>query len=407
MTVTTRGYLILDSHILGVIAYATPPPDSAADLQELQILNLQRRLVSWSLGSSAHKRDDSPVFLVYLKTVADYDLGLGLSGTTCDAYSQRGLFRVEMATHRLKFRASDAREANKWIKGINSVVSRFGFEGVRPSRQERQQISDGPRCRPATSLSDRGGEGLSVDRDENDGGAVASAPGCFRVQCATVTPGQVMEVDVSPGFPQSGHMARFLTPPHVGQYIDVSLPPVAPGGQEKCGVRSEEHKEAPGHRTPLEFKHFQNAQHNMTELNLMKGSIFRATEPSGENGEGDPTAMVKINIILQEHPNLMVEAVKAIKARIKDKNQRVQIIALDLLDQCLQSNGIQLQMHVMKKVLPRVLKFAKGECRRAVAQKAASLIKSWATLYGADDCMKDYEMANRELVRAKRGHWAL
>ena len=29
-----------------------------------------------------------------------------------------------------------------WSKGINSVVSQFGFEGVRPSRQERQQIVD-------------------------------------------------------------------------------------------------------------------------------------------------------------------------------------------------------------------------------------------------------------------------
>ena len=27
------------------------------------------------------------------------------------------------------------------------------------------------------------------------------------------------------------------------------------------------------------------------------------------------------------------------------------MIALDLLDQCMQSNGIQLQMHVMKKVV--------------------------------------------------------
>ena len=48
-----------------------------------------------------------------------------------------------MATQRLEFRASDAREANLWIKGINSVVSQFGFEGVRPSRQERQQIVNG------------------------------------------------------------------------------------------------------------------------------------------------------------------------------------------------------------------------------------------------------------------------
>ncbi len=93
VTVTTGGYLIsqisgvIDYQISGVIAYATLPPDAAADLQELQILNLQRQRVSWSLGSSSHKRDGSSVFLVYLKT-----------GTTCDAYSQLGLFRVEVCS---------------------------------------------------------------------------------------------------------------------------------------------------------------------------------------------------------------------------------------------------------------------------------------------------------------------
>jgi hypothetical protein len=30
------------------------------------------------------------------------------------------MFKVEVATQRLEFRASDAREANLWIKGINS-----------------------------------------------------------------------------------------------------------------------------------------------------------------------------------------------------------------------------------------------------------------------------------------------
>ena len=89
VTVTTGGYLILDSQILGVIAYATLPPDAAADLQELQILNLQRRPVSWGWGGSAPKRDDddTSVFLVYLKT-----------GTSCYAYSQRGLFKVEVCS---------------------------------------------------------------------------------------------------------------------------------------------------------------------------------------------------------------------------------------------------------------------------------------------------------------------
>jgi hypothetical protein len=84
---TTEGYLIMDRQIRGRVAYATLPPDASSDLQELQILNLQRRPVSCCLCGSAHKRDDSSEFLVYLKT-----------GTTCDAYSQRGLFRVEVCS---------------------------------------------------------------------------------------------------------------------------------------------------------------------------------------------------------------------------------------------------------------------------------------------------------------------
>jgi hypothetical protein len=77
-----------------------------------------------------------------------------------------------VATQRLEFRASDAREANLWIKGINSVVSKFGFEGVRPSRQERQQMLDG---------------GLSHPRSEN-------APVLKQVQDGPQTPLALTEV---------------------------------------------------------------------------------------------------------------------------------------------------------------------------------------------------------------------
>jgi hypothetical protein len=142
----------------------------------------------------------------------------------------------------------------------------------------------------------------------------------------------------------------------------------------------------------------------MAEVQKLKASVYRATEPSPEDGEGDPTAMIEISDILKEHPNLMVEAVKAIKARVKDKNERVQVIALDLLDQTMQSSGIQMQMNVMKKVLPRVLKFAnptKRECSRDCQQKAAALIRAWASMYGADGRMKEYEAAGKELARAE------
>ena len=88
--VTRGGHLVVDRQILGTnTAYATLLPEASADLQELQILNLQRRPVSWGWGGSAPKRDDddTSVFLVYLKT-----------GTSCYAYSQRGLFKVEVCS---------------------------------------------------------------------------------------------------------------------------------------------------------------------------------------------------------------------------------------------------------------------------------------------------------------------
>ena len=46
-----------------------------------------------------------------------------------------------MAQHRLEFRASDPLQANLWVKGVNAVVSRFGFQGTRPSREERQHAA--------------------------------------------------------------------------------------------------------------------------------------------------------------------------------------------------------------------------------------------------------------------------
>ena len=48
----------------------------------------------------------------------------------CNTSTANPLLYWQVATHSLEFRASNAREANKWIKGINSVVSRFGFVSV-------------------------------------------------------------------------------------------------------------------------------------------------------------------------------------------------------------------------------------------------------------------------------------
>ena len=81
---TSGAYLVVDRQIHGAgAAYATLPPDAAADLSELRILSLQRQ-----------QQHDTSTFHVYVK-----------SGQTCYAYSQRGLFEVEVSctlshTHR-------------------------------------------------------------------------------------------------------------------------------------------------------------------------------------------------------------------------------------------------------------------------------------------------------------------
>ena len=103
--------LVVDKHILGRgVVYATLPPDAAVDLQEMQIMNLQRRPLS--VGSAKSQIQESEFcFEIHLR-----------AGTKCLAYSQQGLFEVE-TTRVCIFRAENARETNVWVKGINSYWS--------------------------------------------------------------------------------------------------------------------------------------------------------------------------------------------------------------------------------------------------------------------------------------------
>ena len=138
----------------------------------------------------------------------------------------------------------------------------------------------------------------------------------------------------------------------------------------------------------------------MTDAMKLKAAVYRGTTDTGD-GEGDPTGIVEINEILKDKAHLITEAVKFLKARIKDRSPVVSCIAMDLLDQCMQSNGLQFQLHVMKKVLPRILKFSipnKGQ-HPHVQQKAAALIKFWANTYSADARLFEYSNAAKELAR--------
>jgi len=117
--------LAIDKTKVWSIVFATLLPDAAADLQELQVINLQHRqsFLHWGSGKKQTFNAGS-TFQIHVKIFRK-----------CHAYSQRGLFEVD-CTRALEFRASNAHEANMWIQGINSIVSAFKDPaGVRPSQE--------------------------------------------------------------------------------------------------------------------------------------------------------------------------------------------------------------------------------------------------------------------------------
>ena len=133
----------------------------------------------------------------------------------------------------------------------------------------------------------------------------------------------------------------------------------------------------------------------------LKAAIMRGTTDTG-NGEGDPTGVVEIIELLKEHPHFISEAVKHLKARIKDRNPTTSCIAMDLLNQCMQNMGHDFQLHVIKKVLQRILKFSISRDQHPqVQQKAAAYISIWADTYGTDELLIDFSKCAEERLRTE------
>jgi hypothetical protein len=140
----------------------------------------------------------------------------------------------------------------------------------------------------------------------------------------------------------------------------------------------------------------------MSDLMKLKLAIHRGTTDYGGE-EGDPTGIVEIQVLLDSNPHLQKDAVTLLKARIKERSQITSLLALDLLNQCMQYNGIQFQLCVMEKVLKRILKLAlpnKGNHPR-VQQKAAHLIKYWSSAYSNDARLNEFVLAGKELAKRK------
>jgi hypothetical protein len=140
----------------------------------------------------------------------------------------------------------------------------------------------------------------------------------------------------------------------------------------------------------------------MSDVMKLKLAIHRGTTDHGGE-EGDPTGIVEIQVLLDCNPHLQKDAVALIKARIKERSLITSLLALDLLNQCMQYNGIQFQLCVIEKVLKRILKMAlpnKGNHPR-VQQKAAHLIKHWSSAYSNDTRLNEFVLAGKELAKRK------
>mmetsp|Transcript_1876 Transcript_1876/g.5662 ORF Transcript_1876/g.5662 Transcript_1876/m.5662 type:complete len:187 (+) Transcript_1876:83-643(+) len=110
--------------------------------------------------------------------------------------------------------------------------------------------------------------------------------------------------------------------------------------------------------------------------NQLKNAIQRATTPSEETDEGDPIALIELTEILGQNQKLAGDAVKLIKARIKDKDPRISSISMEVLDACMQTGGQAVQEIVAKKALDRMRRIGAGGAQipEALRNKASNLL---------------------------------
>uniref|UniRef100_A0A7S4JU10 VHS domain-containing protein n=3 Tax=Guillardia theta TaxID=55529 RepID=A0A7S4JU10_GUITH len=133
--------------------------------------------------------------------------------------------------------------------------------------------------------------------------------------------------------------------------------------------------------------------------NQLKNAIQRATTPSEETDEGDPIALIELTEILGQNQKLAGDAVKLIKARIKDKDPRISSISMEVLDACMQTGGQAVQEIVAKKALDRMRRIGAGGAQipEALRNKASNLLLKWGDEYGLDPKFLAFQKAAKEI----------
>ncbi|XXG45794.1 hypothetical protein AAC387_Pa02g0781 [Persea americana] len=111
---------------------------------------------------------------------------------------------------------------------------------------------------------------------------------------------------------------------------------------------------------------------------------------------------VEICEILNRDPGQVKSVVKSLKRRIGNKNPKIQLLALTLLETVLKNCGDIVQMHVAEKdVLHEMVKIVKKKPDPHVKEKILILIDTWQEAFGGPRARHpQYFAAYQELLRA-------
>ncbi|KAL8171673.1 hypothetical protein V2J09_023477 [Rumex salicifolius] len=111
---------------------------------------------------------------------------------------------------------------------------------------------------------------------------------------------------------------------------------------------------------------------------------------------------IEISDMLNHDPGQAKDIVKGIKRRLRSKNPKVQILALNLLETIVKNCGDIVHMHVAEKnVLQEMVKIVKKKADHEVKEKILVLIDTWQEAFGGSRARyPQYFAAYQELLRA-------
>lgn len=139
---------------------------------------------------------------------------------------------------------------------------------------------------------------------------------------------------------------------------------------------------------------------SMTDLPT---AVIKATTPitgsTEDRVEGDAVGMMELTEYVRLHQNCLPDLCKLLKARLKDVDEMVSRISLDVIDQCQQAFGYVFQNLVLKNMLKRILIMSEPKSGLSYKLREASCkyLLLWGERYGIDPRLKKFREASAEI----------